>query len=317
MLHPVHRFGMYLTAVLLLPHWAFAQSGPGVTPPIRTEAAPTMTWRARATGEWMDGAKLDGPGELDVARAGADVWATKTWNTNLRTTFGLGVEGIDFSFHGPTKFHPVVRDLPWETVGTIDASALLEYDWSADTTLFAGALAGLAAEGNADWSHAFNWGLSFGAAYRVNPDLMVGINLTLFQGMEDSIFVVPMPIFNWAFAENWSARLTGPNSIDTFGGLQLVYRPGGSWEFLAGVAYRYERFRVADSTIGPDGIGEMSDTPIYIGANWTITDKMQFSAALALVTFGEVVLSDDDGDTITEADFSPALAIRAALRVSF
>jgi len=44
---------------------------------------------------------------------------------------------------------------------------------------------------------------------------------------------------------------------------------------------------------------------------------MQFSAALALVTFGEVVLSDDDGDTITEADFSPALAIRAALRVSF
>jgi len=262
---------------------------------------------------------VDGDKDMSVIRLSAGFDAKAKLNEDLGLGFRVnyGFDSYDFSgdFFGST-FTPDDED-PWGDIHTIEFGMVVNYDVTDDFAVFGGPVFKIARESGADWDDAMTGGGVFGASYRFNSDLVLGGGLGIVSQIEDEIRVFPIIIVEWAFADDWRISSRSLEQANFANGMELVYTATQEWEFALGGGFRHARFRLDDSGIAPDGVGQEESLPLWFRTTWQPSPAIRLSGLVGLMTGGELKLEDSDGDNINTVDYDAAWIMGIFGKISF
>ena len=111
---------------------------------------------------------------------------------------------------------------------------------------------------------------------------------------------------DWRITDRISLR-TGRGFASTRGpGLSLVWDASERWSFSLGGRYEKERFRLDDDGIAPDGIGQETSVPLYLGITRSFGPTASFSVIAGAKMGGRLRLEDDYGDLLEQSDYDTA-----------
>ena len=257
--------------------------------------------------------------EADVgsSRMDAGTYLLKIDRELLKTrekivTIGLSGGITDYNFSGPPT--DTWSD-PWERV------------------LSAGVGLSLILPGTGRWSHflagSLDWSWEekaaagdslvagiLAAAVRVfKPDRRLGFGLGVFDGLEETK-VFPYAMISWRLKDKLT--LQNPFSAGPSGpaGLELSWDASDKWQVGGGAAYRSLRFRLDDTGIAPDGIGEMAGIPVWLRASINAGPKTRLDLYAGALLDGELILENDSGRELESKHLDPAPLAALTLELS-
>ena len=199
---------------------------------------------------------------------------------------------------------------PWEDIHTVRTAPLLHYRIDDEWSVFGGPAIGFSAEDGADLGDSFTAGGIVGFGYRANDRLTVGMALGVFSRIEDDAAILPLPIVDWRFAEDWTLRV-GFQEVAANGGVgaKIGYNLNEKWEFGAGVQFQQRRFRLSEDGPVPDGVGRDRSASVYLEAKWKATEKCALEALIGIAAGGEYRIEDEDGHKLGDTDYDPSALI--------
>jgi hypothetical protein len=100
-------------------------------------------------------------------------------------------------------------------------------------------------------------------------------------------------------------------------GLSLVWDASELWSFSLGGRYEKERFRLDDGGIAPDGIGQETSVPLYLGITRSFGRTASFSVIAGAKLGGRLRLEDEYGDLLEQSDYDTAPFAGATFDVRF
>jgi hypothetical protein len=107
-------------------------------------------------------------------------------------------------------------------------------------------------------------------------DSTVGGGIGVLTQLEDDPLVFPVIIINWNFSEDWrvTSRLFGPAGRQ---GAEVVWNFHKDWEAAFGAAYKDSRFRLDDSGVAPNGVGEETSIPVWLRLGYSFNQNITAS----------------------------------------
>lgn len=232
--------------------------------------------------------------------------------TSLGFTAGYGLDDYDFS--GGEGFAGL---RPWGAVNSWRFSMPVRWSPNDKWTIFGFPTLRFAAERGADLSDGATAGALVGASYKVSDTLTIGPGLGVLGQIEDSVSIFPILVIDWKLTEELSLT-TGRGLAATQGpGLVLQWRPSSNWDFGLGARYEKFRFRLDDSGVAPDGVGEDRSIPVYLSATYQFKETLHLALTGGVDFAGKLRLEDDRGDTIQSTDYDPAPFLGFTFRARF
>ena len=73
-----------------------------------------------------------------------------------------------------------------------------------------------------------------------------------------------------------------------------------------GAAYRVLRFRLSDTGLVSNGVGQKTSVPVFLHLTRNFTDQMALHVYGGVVAGGKLRVEDSSGDKLREEDFDPA-----------
>lgn len=245
---------------------------------------------------------IDSGGDFDVSSLGAGAIFSHDFSEEL--SMGLQISyGLDMYDFSGTALTVVPPASPWDDIHTITAAAIFSYKLNNDWSIFGGPLFQSARESGADFGDSVTGGAAIGATYRVKPDFTIGGGVAIMSQLEDDPRIVPFLILNWGFADNFSVRNTSPTNAINRSGLELVYSANPHWEFAAGFASRFSRFRLDSDAPSPNGVGEDSSLPIWFRATYKASERCAIDGIIGVNADGELRLQSATGGLIASSDY--------------
>lgn len=296
---------------------AFAQDETEETPapPPAASGGSTIEWRVAGGASYQFETDIDDGGEFDLFRAGVGVSAAYDWTPDLRFNAAVGYEYDSYDFSGSRGFGGLD---PWDDVDSLRVRVGLRYRIDEQWAVVGGPVLSFSAEDGASFSNSATAGGIVGASYRASDTFTIGFGVGVFGQIDDDTKVLPFVTFNWQAADNFAVRSSqfelGANAKGG-GGLEAAWDLSDTWEIAVGAQYQTRRFRLDDDGIAPDGVGETTAVPIYVGSTWKCTPALTVSAFAGVVVGGNLRLENDGGHKITDEDYDPAPIVGA--RVSF
>ena len=234
--------------------------------------------------------------------------------TSLRFAGGTAMtvnEKVSFSFLGSYTFNhydwkEFVTD-PWEDIHTVRLTPLLHYTIDQRWSVFGGPAIGFSAEDGADFGDSITGGGIAGFGYRAHERLSLGLAIGVFSRIEDDVAILPVPIVDWHFADDWDLHI-GFQEVAANGGLgaKISYHLNEKWEFGGGVQFQQRRFRLSDSGPAPDGVGRDRSASVYLEARWEPTKNCALEALIGIAAGGEYRVEDDSGHKLGDTDYDPS-----------
>jgi hypothetical protein len=127
----------------------------------------------------------------------------------------------------------------------------------------------------------------------------------------------PYIAIDWKITEE--LRLGNPFRTSPSGpaGLELSYRISDRWEIAAGAAYRSYRFRLDDSGVAPDGIGEVDSTVGYARLTYRMGREFKLDLYGGASFSGKIRIADSNGNEQGSDDFktAPMMAISLMMQL--
>ncbi len=247
-------------------------------------------------------ADLDRGGDVDVSGIILRGGTVRDFGGGTSAGITLNYDYTDYSFNDPVAFGGVA---PWGVVQRYGFTLPFNYG------LGDGWVVGVAPsfdwfkENDASSSDALAWGATFSALKRYANGNVIGLGLGAFDRIEDTA-VIPFPIVNWRFGENWLLRnplAAGPTGP---AGLELDYLFDNGWTLGFGATYRQVRFRLSDSGPTPNGVGEFKGVPVFLRASNTFAGTYTFNLYAGVVAAGELRVEDSSGNAVRSEDFDLA-----------
>jgi outer membrane receptor protein involved in Fe transport len=212
---------------------------------------------------------------------------------------GYGEDRYDFS--GASGFGGLD---PWGTAREFRISVPVRYFTANDWSFFGVPSLRFNAESGASFGDGANGGVLAGAAYRVNDRLTVGPGFGLFSEIEDSASFFPILLIDWQINERLSLA-TGRGLAASRGpGLQLNWKHSPRWAFALGGRYEKVRFRLDDSGVAPDGVGEVRAVPLYLQAQYSMSPKATIGLVGGTEVGGKLRLEDSSGGLLESSGIS-------------
>jgi hypothetical protein len=237
------------------------------------------------------------------------------WNKRISDTFHAGLsfhyDLHDYSFSGPA---PLENLKTLKNLQSLGLGTRIMYSINEDWRVVIIPSIESSAESDADLGDSLIYGGILSASYRVNPDLMIGAGVGIFNRLEE-ISYFPLVVINWKISEH--LRLSNPFSGGPTGpaGLEFSYILDKSWEIACGGAYRSFRFRLNDEGIGRNGIFQEKAVPVWGRVTWRSESQVNVDLNAGAFLSGKLKIEDQDGHQINEDhyDVAPFVAVSVSL----
>lgn len=255
-------------------------------------------------------AGLEGGGKVAVARAfvGVGVSVPVAAGTSVGLSAGLGATDYDFTDGAQS---------PWSGIRDARVSVPISFGFGERGRAIVIPSVRWNAEPDADLADGQTEGVIAAVFWRLSDSLTIGPGVGVFSELSDDTDVFPFLAIDWAITDRWKLS-TGQGVGATEGpGLELSYQTTKALSL--GVAARYEstQFRLDDSGLAPDGIGEARAVPVVLTLDWRPNPGVSVSAFAGVETGGELTLRDEDGSIVSESDVDPAAVLGAQVIVRF
>ena len=258
-------------------------------------------------------ASIDSGGDFDVDRFYIQPGLRWRASESVNVSLGLGFGYDSYSFDGGG--FAALR--PWSDIRTARIGAFVQWQVNEKWNVFAIPSLRSAFETGADLDSGLQGGLLGGFSYKVNENLSIGPGIGWLTQIEDSDSIFPILLIDWKVSDGLALR-TGRGLGATQGpGLQLAWTLAPDWEIVFGGRYERLRFRLDDDGIAPEGVGEEQSIPLYVGATWRMSQRVELSVLGGVNLAGELRLEDEDGNLLVESDNDPAPFIGVIFRARF
>ncbi len=253
----------------------------------------------------------DGPGNVSVSRAGAEISMRQPIGDRSRLTVSLGAEFSLYDF-GDTSPFAISTLEPWNDTSQVSLTVAFSRQVTPEWSVFFGGGVDASFENDADISNAFTGGLLGGATYQVSPTFSIGGGFAVRSRLEDSGLFLPLLSLDWKINDQW--RLSNFNELNSFG-LALSYQPCDTFEVSLRGAYQSRAYRLDEDGPFPDGVGRDSRIPLWVQARYNITPRAAVNASLGYVVWQEFTVDDTNGIELAneEADATPFVGIGFSL----
>lgn len=248
-------------------------------------------------------ADIDGGGTVEVNRYDAAVAfrldLTEQWSWN--NTLFIGVSDYDFEGGGFSEGNP------WDTVLLNRYGSQVAYQIDEHWGVRGGGVFMFSQETGGDWGQGFSGGGMVGVDYRHSETFFVSLGLAVVSQIEDDVRVAPSVGLNWLPAEHWTVRVGAvPVSGGAAAAAEVEYAFTEKVMAGLGLIYNHRRFRLDDSGVAPDGVGEDQNLPLRFRVGWNITPQVSLNFLAGVVVGGQLELEDRDGNSLRKEDYDPA-----------
>ena len=229
----------------------------------------------------------------------------------LFLSFPIDAAVTFYEFSGDPRLLPG-GGKPWDQVRTFSIGTQARYRFDHHWAVIAGANIASAGVRGASFEDTLSGGGTLGVAYSFSRELTLGVIVTAQLKLAGGLFVLPLPIIDWAlpFDEGrWrlvaGALRVGPGRA---AGVSIVYAPSESLAFTAGIAFLGlgREFRLASSSSVTNGVGRDSAYPVILGMEWRPVRQLAFAAYGGVSIFRAVTVLDGAGNTLNERDVKPS-----------
>jgi hypothetical protein len=241
---------------------------------------------------------------------GVDIFLSR----ELQVALGVGFGEERYRFDGDEG---LAGSDPWGEAQSYSVGARVRYVIDRDWTAFVAPSLRWVVERGANLGDGFKFGLFGGAGYEVSETFTIGPGLGFLTEIEDRPMLFPFLLIEWQIDPDWSLS-TGRGLAATRGpGLVLSYRLADQLRIGLGSRWERYRFRLDDEGPAPDGVGEESSLPVYLGLTWKPTARTSGSLIAGVNFAGRLALHDERGDRIQREDYDPAPFFGLVFTVGF
>ena len=190
------------------------------------------------------------------------------------------------------------------------------FTWKANDqwSLLAAPIVRLNIEGDAKLKDGVRGGGIVGFYYIYSPTLSLGLAIGALDQIEDDVQIVPIPVINWKFADDWMLR-TGVSNLGAQNGLGASI--GWQWtpkvELVGGVQFQRRRFRLNTN----DRVGQETRIPVYGKLSFAMTPRGKLELYTGVAAGGELRLETKHGKKIREKDYDVTAMVGAQLNFVF
>ncbi|RQW85162.1 MAG: hypothetical protein EHM79_12420 [Geobacter sp.] len=269
--------------------------------------------RLVATPLYQFEANLGSDGNVSAFRTFFDINSTIPLDEPLSIGLNFGYHHADYNFADPVTF---AGGKPWDKVHILKFGASVRYDLTPEWSLLVAPSVQISCEDGASWGNAIGFGGVFSLTRDFSPDLSLGLGVAAFDQLEE-LSAFPIIAVNWRITDR--LRLANPFRPGPAGpaGLELSYKIGNGWDLAAGAAYRSERFRLKNSGLFSNGIGESSLIPAWARISKSAGSNFHFDFYAGAMLGGVVSIDDRDGNRITSDNYDPAPFLAFAISSRF
>ena len=292
--------GVGLALLVALPITALAQDAEEIL----DENQMPQAWLFGEAGYGYQGeADIDGGGNLQVNRFDVGILGRTELMKELRWTNSLffGVSDYDFGGGG------FAAGDPWGTIFTLRGVSKLTYMLDDRWGISAGGVFIAAPESGADWGDSVSGGGLLAVDFRPAKKFFISLGAAVITQIEDDVTVAPQINMIWLPVDDWAVRLGAvPASGGAAAAAEVAYRVVEPVEIGLGLLYNERRFRLDDSGVAPNGVGQDNTLPLRLRLGWNITPQISLHLLGGVVLGGEVTLEDQNGNHLRKQDYDPA-----------
>ena len=263
------------------------------------EDMPQATLLGEAGYAYQSEADIDGGGSMQANRFDIGFIGRSDLGNGFRwtNTFFFAVNDYDFSGTGD----------PWGTILIPRLVSKLNYRINEHWGISAGGVFMFSPETGAEWGDSFTGGGLVGVDYRAGKTFFVSLGVAGLSQIEDDATVAPSVIMLWLPHRDWSVRIGAvPATGGAAAAAEVAYRIAEPVELGLGLLYNQRRFRLDDSGVAPDGVGEDDNLPLRLRLGWHIIPEISLHLLGGVALSGEVQLDDSNGNRIAKSDYDPA-----------
>ena len=265
--------------------------------------AESSNWQpfASVTPIYQGNGDLDKGGSFTMSGAIVRGGASYDLGGGNRAGVTLSYDYLDYSFSNVSAF----GQAPWGNVQRYGVAAPISFALNDGWSLRFSPSADWFKENGASTGDSLVWGATLSGAKQFEGGNRLGLGVGVFSQIEKTS-VFPFLVVDWRLGERW--RLVNPLASGPTGpaGLELEYRFDGNWAASVGAAYRALRFRLSDTGLVSNGVGEETGVPVFLRVTRNFNDQMALHFYGGVVAGGKLRVENSSGDMVREENFDPA-----------
>ena len=265
--------------------------------------AESSSWQpfASITPIYQGNGDLDKGGSFTMSGAIVRGGASYDLGGGNRAGVTLSYDYLDYSFTNVSAF----GQAPWGNVQRYGVAAPISFALNDGWSLRFSPSADWFKENGASTGDSLVWGATLSGAKRFEGGNRLGLGVGVFSQIEKTS-VFPFLVVDWRLGERW--RLVNPLASGPTGpaGLELEYCFDGNWAASVGAAYRALRFRLSDTGLVSNGVGEETGVPVFLRVTRNFNDQMALHFYGGVVAGGKLRVENSSGDMVREENFDPA-----------
>jgi len=242
--------------------------------------------------------------ELKIKTKVADDWRLEG---NLRYMFD------NYKFSGATN----LGGNPWSDINTLQLDVRAQWWMNNDMALIFGPFLMWSRESGASWSDSLTGGAFAGVMFVSSAKFAWGGGIGLSSQLEDSLLVYPILFLDWKFTDSMKlSSVAGPVGL-AFTGVEWVWEFVEHFELGVGARYEFRRFRLDESGVAPNGVGEDTEIPFWGRLSYRFNEHVAIDGYAGFIVGTEFILDDSGGNRLgsDKSDAAPTIAL--AVRIDF
>lgn len=269
-------------------------------------------WQTSAQGGFLSQLRTDtdSGSAFSVNRAiiGADLTRVFDRSRSIGLSLEYGYDGYNFD---------AAAEDPWSDINSINLSLPIRWSLTGAWGLLAIPTIRSSSESGADFSDSLTSGFIGGVSYRFGDHLILGPGFGVIGQLEDDTSIFPILLIQWKITDQITFETGRGMGASQGPGLSLRWQATDAWEISLGARYERLRFRLADTALTPDFIGEDQGFPVYLGATYTFSKSSEISIYTGIRAGASLAIDTNTGASSTEADADPTPFAGFAWRQKF
>ena len=256
-----------------------------------------------------------------LSSGGSFSWQDAVANLNVTHQFSKEFSAgliVRYDYQNWSWSNPQAFDgrVPWTSINSPSVGLNLSYALSPEWRLGLTPTIEWSGESGTGTGGTATYGAVVSAARRFSKDLTLGFGAGVFRQI-DQTKVFPYLVINWNITER--LRLSNPLPAGPSGGagLELSYALSERWTLAGGGAYRSYRFRLNDTGIAPNGVGQNRFVPVFGRLSYQFDAGPRLDLYAAASVAGQLSATTSNGDAVYGDTAKTGLMLAASLSKRF